>query len=410
MEEKYDILFLGGLFPKEDEENIIKNSKGPIQNAANNLQWELVLGFDDNMGTPISVLNTLFVGSYPQRYKVPFINTYKFSHSEDAKKDINVGFLNLPLLKIFRKIVTVKPYIKQWANDNTNKKKIIIGYAMTYTTTKLLEYAKKNNSEIITCLIVPDLPKYMNVASNKSVLYDAIKKIEINKMKSNMKSIDSYVLLTKYMAEELGISGSNFVVVEGICTNTSDIISDVESINDNSIKTLLYTGTLAKKYGVVDLVNAFRKIKNDNYRLIICGSGDAEKYIVKASELDKRIIYKGQLQRKDILQLQKSSTVLINPRKNNEEYTKFSFPSKNIEYLSSGTPLIAYQLDGIPSEYLNYFYVVDETEDLSQIIDFVLSKSNRELKDQGEKARQFVKENKNRKIQTKKILDMYKKI
>jgi len=38
MNSNLDIVFLGGLFPKEKEDEIFRNSKGAIQSAANKLQ------------------------------------------------------------------------------------------------------------------------------------------------------------------------------------------------------------------------------------------------------------------------------------------------------------------------------------------------------------------------------------
>ena len=40
MNKHLDICFLGGIYPKEYEEEVIKNSKTGIANAANNLQWK----------------------------------------------------------------------------------------------------------------------------------------------------------------------------------------------------------------------------------------------------------------------------------------------------------------------------------------------------------------------------------
>ena len=57
--------------------------------------------------------------------------------------------------------------------------------------------------------------------------------------------------------------------------------------------------------------------------------------------------------------------VLVNPRPNNEEYTKYSFPSKDIEYLSSGKPTVAFLLDGMPKCYQDFLYVVDPNRDIS---------------------------------------------
>lgn len=46
--------------------------------------------------------------------------------------------------------------------------------------------------------------------------------------------------------------------------------------------------------------------------------------------------------------ISKNADVLVNPRQNDDEYTKYSFPSKNIEYLMTGNAVMAYMLDGIP--------------------------------------------------------------
>ena len=45
----YEVLFLGGLFPNGYENELLKNSKRNVQNAANNLQWSLVRGLDMNL-------------------------------------------------------------------------------------------------------------------------------------------------------------------------------------------------------------------------------------------------------------------------------------------------------------------------------------------------------------------------
>lgn len=402
-----DIIFLGGLFPKEKEEDIINNSIVSVQNAANNLQWEFVKGLDENLLKPIKIINSLYIGSFPKRYKKLTIDTYKFHHAPHNSHDINVGFLNLPIIKNFSRYHSLKSYIKKWALNESGETKIVIAYAMTFTFTHILRYIKRINNNIITCLIVPDLPQYMNLTYNKKVIYTLIKDIEIKLIKSDTNYIDSYVLLTEYMRDALDVNVPS-VVIEGISTNLFDNVNGVPE--DNGIKTILYSGGLNEKYGVIKLIQAFEKLQEKNYRLIICGYGDAEAYIKKAATRDKRIIFKGLLKREEVLVLQKSATVLINPRPNNEEYTKYSFPSKNLEYLSSGNPLIAYRLDGIPKEYNEYIYFInDDTEESDSLfltMKEVLEKSDEELKEKGLRAREFVLKEKNSAYQAKKLLNM----
>ena len=127
---------------------------------------------------------------------------------------------------------------------------------------------------------------------------------------------------------------------------------------------------------------------------------------------DNRIVYKGQLPRDEVLKLQKTATVLVNPRQNNEDFTKYSFPSKNLEYLSSGVPLVAYKLDGIPCEYANYIRFVEDNSDqsLADALIEICELTDEERKKIGKKAREFVLNEKNDKVQVKKVIDYLKSV
>jgi glycosyltransferase involved in cell wall biosynthesis len=114
------------------------------------------------------------------------------------------------------------------------------------------------------------------------------------------------------------------------------------------------------------------------------------------------------LRRDEILAIQNNATILVNPRQNNEEFTRYSFPSKNMEYLSSGKPVLAYKLDGIPEEYDNYmFYVIDDSiEALTRKIVEVCSYNQEYLTSFGAAAKGWVLKEKNCVVQTKKIINM----
>ena len=111
-EDKLDILFLGGLYPKEKYDEIFSKSKTGIQNAANQHQWNIVEGLDKNLGYPINLLNVMFIGSYPKKYSDMYINSYKFSHTKGAN-DYNVGYLNLSFIKQFHIGYSTKKSIKK---------------------------------------------------------------------------------------------------------------------------------------------------------------------------------------------------------------------------------------------------------------------------------------------------------
>jgi hypothetical protein len=67
----------------------------------------------------------------------------------------------------------------------------------------------------------------------------------------------------------------------------------------------------------------------------------------------------------------RNADVLVNPRRNDAEYTKYSFPSKNVEYLLSGNPVVGYMLDGMGQAYRDFMYIVadDRPESLRDAIE-----------------------------------------
>ena len=101
-------------------------------------------------------------------------------------------------------------------------------------------------------------------------------------------------------------------------------------------------------------------------------------------------------------------TTLESPTK--EDFTKYSFPSKNIEYMSTGRPLLTTKLPGMPEEYYPYVYMF-ETESLDgyrKTLKEVLEKDYDELAQKGREAQSWVLKNKNNVVQTRRIIELYK--
>lgn len=409
MVENPDILFLGGLFPKEKENEILKNSTRNIQNAANVFQWNIVEGLDSNLDKPITILNSLYIGSFPLRYKRVIIKSYKFEHKDNAS-DYNAGFINLMGVKNLFRWISIKPYLNKWAISNKNNK-VLITYALLPNNLKAIQYVKRINKNINTCIIVPDLPNYMGIPNNKNILYKINKYLEIKYIEKNIRKADSYILLTKHMKDKLDIENKPYKIIEGISTYTSEEVKDKNEYEYGN-KVIVYTGGLHERYGILLLIEAFKMIEGAEYKLIICGDGDSRDKIKKHAQQDNRIEYKGTISRTEVLKIQSKATVLVNPRQNKEEYTKYSFPSKIIEYMSSGKPVICYKLDGIPREYDNYLIYVkgNEINDLKEKIIEVCSYSEREREYIGLKNKDFIISSKNGKVQAKKIIDMLKEI
>ena len=397
-----DVLFLGRLFPREKEQEIKGKMKTGLQDAANALQWNIIDGFEENNFGTMKIVNYLPVDAYPNGYTDKFIDGFSFSHTDKYNEgDINVRCCNIFGIKRFINIFYFKKHIKKWAKEKSDKQKILFSYTANSMFLTLAKLAKSINPDIKVACLIADIPEYSTVSvltGFKKLYHD----YEVKKTASLYGVVDKFVLLTEHMAERLGLKAP-FIVMEGIATTTN-----VDAYEDTDYgKYILYTGLLNKRFGLCNLVDAFTELDDEKVKLILCGSGDAEDYIAQKQKEDERIITLGRVDRAEALQLQKGATILVNPRQNNEDFTKFSFPSKNLEYLSSGVPTVGYKLDGIPDEYDDYIiYPADDSpKALCDVLVSLLNMTEAERKAIGETAKSFVCENKCKKSQAKRIID-----
>ncbi len=400
------IYFLSGLFPKNLRKEIEENSKGNIQYASDTFQWNLLNGLNFHLDSKLFIVNAPLVGSFPKFYKKLSIRESYIELNKNQNKSIQ--YYNIPIIKnSFIKSKLVGELNKLHKQNDEFEDEYIIVYGMLAPWVEAAVKFKKKYPKTKLCLVIPDLPEYMN--ETRSFVH----KIRIALQRDlypYLVHFDSFIYLTKEMNERINKYDKPWDVIEGM-VNPDDFNANHKVLKSEK-KAILYTGTLAQRYGIKDLLDAFSGIDDDRFELWICGAGDSEELIRMKAKQDGRIKFYGLLSREKVLDLQRKATVLINPRNADDEFTKYSFPSKIMEYMLSGTPAIIKALPGIPDEYFNYLYVISNSanESLQKKIIEVLNKEEIELRNFGLKAQNFVIEKKNYIFQSKKIVELFKRI
>ena len=216
---------------------------------------------------------------------------------------------------------------------------------------------------------------------------------------------DGYLLLTKAMSDRVNPRGKPVLVAEGLVDETLMLPPNARE-NKYPEKVCLYAGMLHEKYGILRLTEAFSQVEDPDARLEICGTGDGVEKIRMAAARDARILYEGVRDNAWVVQEEIRATLLINPRPSDEEFTKFSFPSKNLEYMVSGTPMLTTRLPGMPAEYNDYVYLFDEEtpEAMADQLRKILALPSETLAEKGRSARGFVLANKNNRAQAERLL------
>lgn len=99
------LLFLGGMFSKEIEDDIYKQSSGAIQNAANVLQWNIIKGLRQCRDVELTIASALFLVSWPRRYR-----TWNIRKGKSGGVEF-IAFKNFPVYKNISRYIHVYRYL-----------------------------------------------------------------------------------------------------------------------------------------------------------------------------------------------------------------------------------------------------------------------------------------------------------
>lgn len=260
---------------------------------------------------------------------------------------------------------------------------------------------------IKTVAVVTDLPGLpgMLAGTGRTFIHRFVEKA-INRYAN---SFDAYILLTEQMNEVVNLKSRPYMIMEGLVdVNMADAGA---TVNGDGRKIVIYAGGLYEEYGIKYLIDGFKMLDDKDVELHLFGHGPMVNEIEEEIKRDGRIRFFGIVHNSKVVEAELQATLLVNPRPTVEDFTKYSFPSKNMEYMVSGTPVLTTNLPGMPKEYHDYVYLLEDesAQGVSQVLKKLLVDTPAsELKDKGLSAKQFVLKNKNNIFQSKRVIDFIK--
>ena len=375
------IIYISTLTSKSKMNKIIENAKSKPLQSIQKFHRLMCEGFVKNN---VSVKT---ISSIPMSRKI----SEKILWLDKCEEENGVKYTYIPFIniKVLRQICTFLGTIVKVTKEVLNNKK-----------EKLFICDILNTTIATTTLILSKIFKFQCWAIVTDLPRDMQKNKKINeKMQTKY---DGYILITEEMNKIVNPKNKPHIVIEGLV----DIRESAENneVQKSSPRVIMYAGGLYERYGVKTLIEAFGNIQNNNVKLDLYGDGDLVPYIQSIE--NKKIDFHGVVTNDKIVEAEKKATLLVNPRFTSEEYTKYSFPSKNMEYMVSGTPVLTTKLPGMPEEYYNYVYLIeDETQrGMQKCLETLLGLNEDELDKKGKKAREFVLSQKNNVNQTNKII------
>lgn len=385
------MLFLGCFFPKEKEGAMRARCRIMPSLAPTTLQYNLLEGIRAAGKSP-RIINIAPVGTFPRAHRDVILRRERYTTL--GMDVLDPGTVNLPWLKQLIRARRIRRAILR----SGERELLIYSTYMPY-----LKAIHRLPPEYRVTVIVTDLLEDASYTAMSR--FRRLQTRVMNRMVHKyLARVNAFVCLAEGMMEILGVGNRPALIMEGIAGTRVPARTREDIRADKRV--LLYTGGVWARYGILDLLDAFSRIPDPRYELRICGWGDDVAAVKAAAERDRRIHFLGYLSKDEVYQEQRRATLLVNPRPANEAFTNRSFPSKTLEYMASGVPVLMHRLGAVPSDYDPHLYYFEgrSPEEMAAKIRVLCEQDDDTLYAFGNAAREFVLREKNPARQGERIL------
>lgn len=390
--------FVGSVLP----EALCKESVA-CHAAGNKFQIELLKAIQSISGLPVFVLSTFPVGVFPKSRRV--VATPREVTVRDGMSGWMIPFINILFLKQITIGVANFLFLSVWLWKNRKKRRLLLVYNL-YPPMSLPVLLAARLFGATSIAVVPDFPH--NLSFNFRGLRGALQRLNVWLEATSLSRFTGIIPLTRYISDDFAPKHRALVMEGGVSDEEADAESAPQVKRPESPETVcLFSGTLSDVNGIALLLDAFCLIPDPTFRLWILGRGPLEHLVRKAAADDTRIVYWGFVPNAEVMRLQRQATLLLNARPTDQLIARYTFPSKLLEYMLSGRPVLSTALPGIPDEYHQFIHVLLEAnpEALAAMIQRICSRPAAELDEFGKCSRAFVLGNKTWTQQGKRVFE-----
>ena len=378
--------FIGSISSEE-----VKNSSVSI--AGNRCQIGILNGLQvDN-----EIVQVL---SYRPNRVFPYSKKIFIPHLQQAYKEIQINFLpyiNLPIIRSLLVNISALFYLVMKIKKNDS----IIFYNI-YLPFPLIVFFIKKIFKLKIYILACDVHKPGQTVPNSLRWH-----LEYLKHKIFLPKADGVIAVSEKILIDFGCKRKSIVIEGGISSDLVEI-NDLFQESDGVFR-MLYAGALNKLNGVDILLKAFNQNQTKNLELVIAGTGELSESIKLAAKNDSRIKYKGLIEHDQLMALYSNISLLLCIRITKEIDTGYFFPSKLLEYMSTGIPILTTDVN--PTTFtLNDFCCVLEQETVDGVSDGINKCINdySELKAKANNGKIFIKNKMIWEIQGRKISEFIK--
>jgi len=338
------LAFVGCVVPDEAQYQSVAFSR-----AGNMCQTNLLAGIRHG-GIPVStVISPIPTPSWPAGRLLVRSSNYRLA---DGTSVASLAFINIPLFKQLTIGLAVLRRLVNWGWRNRKTKARVV---CTFNLSVPPGIFTLLGARLIGAKAVAHL--YDINVPGETVPDSPLFRLDYQLQRRLMPRFDGLVVASDAIIRDFGLSTPHIRVEGGVAESV--FLAATERVESPNF-VIVSVGGLDEANGVTMLLAAFRRLKGSHYRLRVAGAGPLEAEVRHAAALDSRIEYRGYLAFAQVLRLYSSADVLVNLRLTKSVNTRYFFPSKLMEYLGSGRPVISTCTGHVEQEFGQFTFLVKE--------------------------------------------------
>lgn len=341
---------LGFVLPDDEfEELLLRDAGMPVQTQQFGLSLVKAVRAG---GATVSLLSAAPATTFPNNPRRRF-STRRIAAG--GAPGLELGFVNLPFLKHLTRLISV---FRRGPVEVEGRADVLVIHGVHSPWLAFGLYSSRRLG-IPAVAVMTDPPSGHHQFDN--CLTRKIKGLDRLLVTSLLGRLDGVIALTQALAEDFAPS-LPILIVEGITPNNPVPVGLPTRSPVGPIPTVVYAGGLSEPYGVRLLLDA-HAIDPRAFRLRIAGRGPLEVMVRQRATSQANLEYLGLVPPAELAGLYAEADVLVNPRPPGQGFTRYSFPSKLLEYLAAGRPVVSTRLEGIPAEYDDVLVWAEPTSD-----------------------------------------------
>lgn len=369
------VTFLGFALPRAQFDDLRKRDANMLS-ATQTFGWAIAnaLKIAD---CDVTLLSSEPSTSFPHNPRI-WVRGSRFK--EDSLPGVTLPFVNLLIAKHVSRFMSALLALTRQAGSETTDVVLVHGVHSPYLAAGLIhQYVRK----VPLAVVLTDPPSLKTPFDSRVSLM--LKSIDRRLVRLLLSGVSGVVTLAPALARDFAPKAPS-LHMEGIAPAT---IARPHSLEAGS-PVVLYAGGIRKDSGIFELIKAADQ-PDRPWRLDIYGAGPDADEARRKCEAIPGVHFHGLIEQEELRQRYSQATLLINPRPIHLDFVKYSFPSKIMEYVASGVPLVSTRLPTFPSEYEPHIlWSEPSVSGLRSAIEQALSRDRASLEEMGTRAAHFV--------------------